>query len=910
MTMAIFCAIYILYFQSFLHTGLSDRNYAAIKDVHAHLDDNKDGIIDIFESKDYLKSELQYSNTSRENVLHKSNPKISVKSLWEKWKNNEVNQWKVSDVITWLKNIVKLPEYESNFLAANVDGSTMPSLATPKVQFVKEILLINNTLHRKMIYLCASDAILFGPPKEMKMFDESFLALKMIYDQKENVIQSRPQGLLFASKYISLDDLWDKWQKNEAYNWNNSQLIQWLTKTVELPQYQDIFHTLKATGKYIPRLTDEDFLKNISISVPLHRNTLAKNSADIILRGLSSMLDKNFLAIKAVHEQLDDDKDGEIDLEESSEFMEEELNTPRSKRPSSLHQTDNHISVEELWVTWQKSEVYNWTIDDVVKWLNVVVGLPKYEKPFREKNISGKDIPRLTTEKFLVNDIGISDTIHRKKIVLRSSDIILFGIPDEIPVSYFKDIIVLSVILFATLFCLYAFREKKRTQNQIEQMTKDLEYLQLAEDNLKNMQNILGASECNVNDNYYRESQLIEEIETARKEAELLRVEKYGKNEEDKMKLSMIEQELSDVRLQLLNAQKQLGSAQIKSPKMLQKYLVMTYKKETKHFLQRKQMALSQMKEAKEACAKVSKSRRSMLGVLRLAHSESIDDVDEKIVTARASLAEVTNDLQERQHRWKQIESLLNFEIVSGILLNYSNEYAERKYSVERALADATVVATMSDCSTKVSRDSEDDIEIEQINSCKMSEPTAEFYIQNDQYIPNRSDVQKVYPIYAKSSSGNSQNSIENEFKFRESENESPNSQFKRKVSISNSERSFFTESSDNDLNKQRKEYFSRGNMSSKSESISSISSDAPMNHNGKTIIRVNTESSALDERLLNITPNLEKRSKSFTDIQKDSSHCFTMNEKLNNSSGSLSLSISDIKKKKGFTKLFRSFKK
>ena len=32
-------------------------------------------------------------------------------------------------------------------------------------------------------------------------------------------------------------------------------------------------------------------------------------------------LDKNFLAIKAVHEQLDDDKDGEIDLEESSEVL-------------------------------------------------------------------------------------------------------------------------------------------------------------------------------------------------------------------------------------------------------------------------------------------------------------------------------------------------------------------------------------------------------------------------------------------------------------------------------------------------------------------------------------------------------------------------------------------------------------
>ena len=63
----------------------------------------------------------------------------------------------------------------------------------------------------------------------------------------------------------------------------------------------------------------------------------------------------------------------------------------------------------------------------------------------------------------------------------------------------------------------------------------------------------------------------------------------------------MVEQELSEMRLHLINAQKQLYNAQIKSPKMLQKWLMMTYKKETKHFQQRKQMALNQMKEAKEA---------------------------------------------------------------------------------------------------------------------------------------------------------------------------------------------------------------------------------------------------------------------------------------------------------------------
>lgn len=58
------------------------------------------------------------------------------------------------------------------------------------------------------------------------------------------------------------------------------------------------------------------------------------------------------------------------------------------------------------------------------------------------------------------------------------------------------------------------------------------------------------------------------------------------------------------------------------------------------------------------------------MGSFRVAHGSSIDDVDNRILQAKAALSEVTKDLQERLHRWKQIENFCGFSVVHnpGIL--------------------------------------------------------------------------------------------------------------------------------------------------------------------------------------------------------------------------------------------------
>ena len=70
-------------------------------------------------------------------------------------------------------------------------------------------------------------------------------------------------------------------------------------------------------------------------------------------------------------------------------------------------------------------------------------------------------------------------------------------------------------------------------------------------------------------------------------------------------------------------------------------------------------------------CDKLRKKRSTLLGAFRVAHSSSIDDVDNRILQAKSSLSEVTQDLQERLHRWRQIESLCGFSIVNNPGLTY-----------------------------------------------------------------------------------------------------------------------------------------------------------------------------------------------------------------------------------------------
>ncbi|XP_014284059.1 stromal interaction molecule homolog isoform X2 [Halyomorpha halys] len=141
----------------------------AIRSLHRQLDDDANGAVDLSESDDFLREELQYESGAerRQKAFHRNDDMhVSVKELWEAWVRSEVHNWTIEQTVEWLALGVGLPQYSHIFAANGVDGATLPRLAVNNMQYLSNVLGIKDPIHKQKIALKAMDVVLFGPPKE------------------------------------------------------------------------------------------------------------------------------------------------------------------------------------------------------------------------------------------------------------------------------------------------------------------------------------------------------------------------------------------------------------------------------------------------------------------------------------------------------------------------------------------------------------------------------------------------------------------------------------------------------------------------------------------------------------------------------------------------------------------------
>ncbi|XP_074649722.1 stromal interaction molecule homolog isoform X3 [Tubulanus polymorphus] len=384
---------------------------------------------------------------------------------------------------------------------------------------------------------------------------------------------------------------------------------------------------------------------------------------------------KGFDAISALHHQIDDDNDGNVDLTESEGFLREELQytngneKPRSERQTTFHRDDKRISVSDLWKLWKYSEVYNWTVDGVVDWLSAHVELPQYSELFKTHNIDGSTLPRIAANSnYITSTLGIKHPVHKQKLTLKAMDVVLFGAP-KVKHSFIKDLLLAASVLIATLGCWFAFYQYKRSQQNLKKMMQDMDTLQKAEDALTQMQNRLEKAQEEHqlvrDEKLHLENKMKKAVEESKGEVARIQAERSATQEEI-LRLKLAEEELVHLRLMLEQAEKQLSEQQWLPPVELQDWLQFTYEVEFKNYNAKKLAAEKQLAAAKEGCEKIRKKRAAVMGPFRIAHSGNFDDVDKRISDARAALEEVRKDLQERLHRWHRIEVLCGFQIVNN----------------------------------------------------------------------------------------------------------------------------------------------------------------------------------------------------------------------------------------------------
>ncbi|NXI87668.1 STIM1 protein, partial [Rhipidura dahli] len=352
----------------------------------------------------------------------------------------------------------------------------------------------------------------------------------------------------------------------------------------------------------------------------------------------------SFEAVRNIHKQMDDDANGNVDVEESDEFLREDLNyhDPAVKH-STFHGEDKLISVEDLWKAWKTSEVYNWTVDEVVQWLISYVELPQYEETFRKLQLSGHAMPRLAVNNatMMGTVLKMTDRSHRQKLQLKALDTVLFGPPLLTRHNHLKDFMLVVSIVIGVGGCWFAYIQNRYSKEHMKKMMKDLEGLHRAEQSLHDLQERLQKAQEEHRsvevEKVHLEKKLQDEISIAKQEAHRLRELREGtENELSRQKYA--EQELEQVRMALKNAEKELEShCSWAAPEALQKWLQLTHEVEVQYYNIKKQNAEKQLLVAKEGAEKIKKKRNTLFGTFHVAHSSSLDDVDHKILTAKGA---------------------------------------------------------------------------------------------------------------------------------------------------------------------------------------------------------------------------------------------------------------------------------
>ncbi|XP_045130780.1 stromal interaction molecule 2-like isoform X14 [Portunus trituberculatus] len=365
----------------------------------------------------------------------------------------------------------------------------------------------------------------------------------------------------------------------------------------------------------------------------------------------------NYEAIKSLHSQLDDDRSGDIDVSESVDFLKEELQYAKGyeKRQKVFHyNNDEYISVRELWYIWKKSEVHNWTVDQTVAWLAESVELKQYAQNFYENAVNGSSLPRLAAnnEQFLTKVLGIKDPKHRSKITIKAMDVVLFGPPKDTG-SHLKDLVLVSLLTLALIGCFKAYQRNREYEGQLSEMLKDMEKLREAEENLHQLEMIMTTNVKN------KES----------KEKNSDTVEQNHADEVQQLRLQLEEEREKNVII-MEQMKKGLEEADNedhiwRAPMDLQLWLQLTYERERIACVKKQSAAREQFDQAREMCEKLNKQRRSLMGIMASVHGK-MDNVDQAISQARTTMEEVTRELREREHRWKNIEMLAGCSITNN----------------------------------------------------------------------------------------------------------------------------------------------------------------------------------------------------------------------------------------------------
>nr|CAH8856164.1 unnamed protein product [Trichobilharzia regenti] len=433
----------------------------------------------------------------------------------------------------------------------------------------------------------------------------------------------------------------------------------------------------------------------------------------------------SFEAIGEIHRNLDGDKNGEVDYSETEKFLRKEFNSADAVKKSRILSSDDPlISLTDLWQMWRNNPAFNWTVKDTIQWLTGPVDLPQYADVFRQHHVDGRSLPRLAMQNmsYLTDVLRIQNPIHKKKLMLRALDIILFGPPrhsvfSSVNVSFVTlslGLLCISVASLSHWFCHASSNSEKqpagKKQEKLDSAEQTLKQLQKRLNDVEQLRQTLNAYE--LNHRFTSSSALLpmssqctsrenisscQTMNTKPYSEKCLPINKqslnhlpYNSNSITELTLltdlnndsihsnvllnqnihsdcdlvtadqiHSLQHHRKDVNLKEF---KSIGNSSVNESYLaaneLKHWLQVTYELELKRYCEKKIEAEKKLNFARQACKRFNRKRYNVLGSLRLVHTDNLDELEKRLVIAKLALDQLQSEVQERIHRWSRIEAL------------------------------------------------------------------------------------------------------------------------------------------------------------------------------------------------------------------------------------------------------------
>ena len=129
--------------------------------------------------------------------------------------------------------------------------------------------------------------------------------------------------------------------------------------------------------------------------------------------------------------------------------------------------------------------MHNWTTEDVVRWSRHILLLPAtYDDYFRRNHIDGQHMPRLALNdaNYLTNVMQIKDTRHKRLIMLKATDLVLFGEQTR-PHSVIKDALMATLLGLSLAACFYLFHKHRKSLEEVKLMMQEFNRITVSNDN-------------------------------------------------------------------------------------------------------------------------------------------------------------------------------------------------------------------------------------------------------------------------------------------------------------------------------------------------------------------------------------------------------------------------------------------